>query len=202
MTGQRGHKYRDELYATHIGSAQKLSLFNGDRAWDLAGGRALPDSIPEEIRAQILKFDRRFASHLAVHVLDPGTLAYGLSDSPVGMFAWILERWASWSDNNGDIENVFSKDDILTHATIFWVNNAIETSMRVYANVNRYPWTPAHNRWPVIEAPTGITFVGYENPPGITTENRVQNFLGSERCLTVRIAVVGEALPPAYSCRS
>ncbi|MCQ6563102.1 hypothetical protein [Paenibacillus mendelii] len=128
-----------------------------------------------------MNFDRRFASHLAVHVLDPGTLAYGLSDSPVGMLAWILERWASWSDNNGNIENVFSKDDILTHATIFWVNNAIETSMRVYANANRYPWTPAHNRSPVIEAPTGITFVGYENPPGITTDNRVQNFLNSDR---------------------
>jgi pimeloyl-ACP methyl ester carboxylesterase len=181
VTGQLGHKYSDKLYAIHIGSAQKLSLFNGDRAWDLSGGRPLPDNIPEKIRTEILEFDRRFASHLAVHVLDPSTLAYGLNDSPVGMLAWILERWARWSDNNGNVENVFSKDDILTHATIFWVNNAIETSMRVYANANRYPWTSAHNRWPVIEAPTGITFVGYENPPGITTENRVQNFLDSDR---------------------
>jgi hypothetical protein len=32
--------------------------------------------------------------------------------------------------------------------------------------------TPSHDRWPVIEAPTGVTFVGYENPPGVTTENR------------------------------
>ncbi|GIP31633.1 epoxide hydrolase family protein [Paenibacillus sp. J2TS4] len=181
VTGQLGHKYPDELYAIHIGSAQKLNLFNGDRAWDLAGGRSIPDNIPESIRLQILEFDRRFASHLAVHVLDPSTLAYGLSDSPVGMLAWILERWVRWSDNKGDVENVFSKDDILTHATIYWVNNAIETSMRVYANNNRYPWTPAHDRWPVIEAPTGITFVGYENPPGITTEYRVQNFLESDR---------------------
>lgn len=181
VTGQLGHKYPDELYAIHIGSAQKLSLFNGDRAWDLAGGRSIPDNIPESIRLQILEFDRRFASHLAVHVLDPSTLAYGLSDSPVGMLAWILERWVRWSDNKGNVENVFSKDDILTHATIYWVNNAIETSMRVYANNNRYPWTSAHDRWPVIEAPTGITFVGYENPPGITTENRVQNFLESDR---------------------
>jgi pimeloyl-ACP methyl ester carboxylesterase len=181
VTGQLGHKYSDELYGIHIGSAQKLSLFNGDRAWDLSGGRPIPDNIPEKIRSQILEFDRRFASHLAVHVLDPSTLAYGLSDSPVGMLAWILERWTRWSDNNGNVENVFTKDDILTHATIFWVNNAIETSMRVYANANRYPWTPDHSRSPVIEAPTGITFVGYENPPGITTENRVPNFLDSDR---------------------
>jgi len=128
-----------------------------------------------------VSLDRRFAAHLAVHMLDPSTLAYGLSDSPVGMLAWILERWASWSDNDGNVENTFSKDDLLTHATIFWINNAIETSMRVYANANRYPWTPSHHRWPVIEAPTGITFVGYENPPGVATENRLQNFLSSDR---------------------
>ncbi|CAM4387164.1 pimeloyl-ACP methyl ester carboxylesterase [Paenibacillus endophyticus] len=181
VTGQLGHKYSDELYAIHIGSAQKLNLFNGERAWDLSGGRPIPDEIPEQIRSRILEFDRRFASHLAVHVLDPSTLAYGLSDSPVGMLAWILERWTRWSDNKGNVENVFTKDDILTHATIFWANNTIETSMRVYANANRYPWMPAHDRMPAIEAPTGITFVGYENPPGVTTETRVQNFLDSDR---------------------
>lgn len=61
---------------------------------------------------------------------------------------------------------------------IFWVNNAIGTSIRYYANANRYPWTPSHDRKPVIEAPTGITFVGYENPPGVTTEQRVDSWLG------------------------
>lgn len=181
VTGQLGHKYAEELYAIHIGSAQKLDFFNGERAWDFAGGRPVPDGIPEPIRARILELDRRFASHLAVHVLDSGTLAYGLSDSPVGMLAWILKRWMKWSDNKEDIESVFSKDDLLTHATIFWANNAIETSMRIYANNNRYPWTPSHDRWPVIEAPAGITFVGYENPPGISTEQRVQHFLDSDR---------------------
>ncbi|SFE38409.1 Epoxide hydrolase N terminus [Paenibacillus algorifonticola] len=120
VTGQLGHKYNDELYAIHIGSAQKLSLFNGARAWDLSGGRPIPDNIPDEVRSKILEFDHRFASHLAVHVLDPSTLAFGLSDSPVGMLAWILERWARWSSNDGNVKNVFTKDDILTHATIFW----------------------------------------------------------------------------------
>ncbi|WP_438444769.1 epoxide hydrolase family protein [Gorillibacterium sp. sgz5001074] len=181
VTGQLGHKYGSELYGIHIGSALKLSFFNGERGWDLAAGRPIPDGIPESIRSQILQMDRKFASHLAVHVLDPGTLAYGLSDSPVGMLAWILERWDRWSDHKGNVENVFTKDDLLTHATIFWVNNAIETSMRIYANNNRYPWTPAHDRWPVVEAPAGITFVGYENPPGVITENRVKHFLESDR---------------------
>jgi hypothetical protein len=81
-------------------------------------------------------------------MLDGATLAHGLSDSPAGLLAWLLERWNAWSDNGGDLESVFTKDDLLTHATIYWVNNSIATSMRYYANANRYPWVPAHDRNP------------------------------------------------------
>jgi microsomal epoxide hydrolase len=178
VTGQLGHKYADELYAIHIGSALKLDFFNGDRGWDLSGGNPIPDGLPAEIHARIVEVERRFAAHLAAHVLHPSTLAYGLADSPVGMLAWMLERCLSWSDG----DKAFTDDDVLTHATIYWAGNAIDTSIRTYANNNRYPWTPSHDRTPVIEAPTGITFVGYENPPGVTTpEQRVEHFLASDR---------------------
>ncbi|MFD0684148.1 epoxide hydrolase family protein [Actinomadura fibrosa] len=182
VTGQLGHKYASELLGIHVGSGLKLDFFNGDRSWDLSGGNPIPEGLPRPIHEQIVAWERRFAVHLAVHVLEPHTLAYGLGDSPVGLLAWLLQRWSSWSDDQGDVENVFSKDDLLTHATIFWANNAIGTSIRYYANANRYPWTPSHDRRPAIEAPTGITFVGYENPPGVaTTEERVENWLSSDR---------------------
>ncbi len=182
VTGQLGHKYADELHGIHIGSALKLTMFNGDRAWDLSGGVPIPDDLPPGFREWIVSRERRFAVHLAAHMLDSATLGYGLADSPVGMLAWILERWTNWSDSGGDIETVFSKDELLTHAMIYWAGNGIDTSIRTYANNNRYPWTPSHDRRPVVEAPTGITFVGYENPAGVTTnEERVQNFLDSDR---------------------
>ncbi|TDD44355.1 epoxide hydrolase [Kribbella antibiotica] len=177
VTGQLGHKYADELYGIHIGSGLKLSFFTGDRAWDLTGGNPLPDNLPPDIHDGIIAFERRFAVHLAAHMLHPSTLGFGLADSPAGMLAWILERWQSWSDGDP-----FTPDDILTHATIFWAGNAIDTSIRTYANNNRYPWTPSHDRQPAVEAPTGLTFAGYENPPGITTpEARVNHFLASDR---------------------
>jgi microsomal epoxide hydrolase len=47
------------------------------------------------IHAQVVALEKRFAVHLAAHVLAPSTLAYGLSDSPAGMLAWILERWVN-----------------------------------------------------------------------------------------------------------
>jgi pimeloyl-ACP methyl ester carboxylesterase len=181
VTGQLGHKYADSLHGIHIGSGQKLDLFTGDRAWDLSGGRPIPEGLPADIHAGIVALEKRFAVHLAAHVLAPSTLAHGLSDSPAGMLAWILERWTSWSDNHGDVENVFTKDELLTHATIFWATNSIGTSMRTYANNNHYPWTPSHDRWPVIEAPTGITFIAHENPPGVPTEKRVEHWLGTDR---------------------
>ncbi|MFC8126959.1 epoxide hydrolase family protein [Streptomyces sp. NPDC057302] len=182
VTGQLGHKYAGELHGIHIGSGQKLTMFNGDRGWDLSGGQPIPEGLSAPAHRQLLSLERRFAAHLAVHVLGPSTLSYGLSDSPVGLLAWILERWDKWSDNRGDVESVFSKDDLLTHAMIFWVNNTIGTSVRYYANANRYPWTPSHDRQPAIEAPTGITFVGHENPPGVTTtEERIRSWLGGER---------------------
>lgn len=182
VTGQLGHEHADQLVAIHIGSGQKLTLFNDDTAWNVAGAVPLPDTLPPSTRQQIIDVQKRFAVHLAAHTLAPTTLAYGLTDSPVGMLAWILERWDSWSDDGGDVESVFSRDDLLTHATIFWCGGGIETSMRTYANNARYPWTPSHDRVPVVEAPTGLTFVGYENPPGVTSAaERVDAFLGSDR---------------------
>ncbi|MFF4410185.1 epoxide hydrolase family protein [Streptomyces sp. NPDC001404] len=180
VTGQLGHKYAAALHAIHIGTTLPLDVFNGYRAWDFTHGQDIPEDAPEEIRRGIRAYHRKFAAHIAIHVLDSGTLSYGLTDSPAGMLAWILERWDRWSDNHGDVENVFTKDDLLTHATIYWVNNTIGTSIRLYANAYRYPWQPSHDRQPPIEAPTGITFLGYENPPGVTTENRVQAFLDSD----------------------
>ncbi|MFE3730405.1 hypothetical protein [Nocardia sp. NPDC059154] len=153
VTGQLGHKYADALSGIHIGSGQRLDMFNGERAWDVTGGRPIPEGLPGDVHARIIELEKRFAVHLSAQMLAPATLAHGLSDSPAGMLAWILERWSD--HRGGDFESVFSKDEVLTHATIYWATNCIGSSMRLYANHNRYPWTPSHDRWPVIEAPTG-----------------------------------------------
>jgi pimeloyl-ACP methyl ester carboxylesterase len=181
VTGQLGHKYPDDLLGIHIGSGLRLDFFNGERAWDITGGRPIPDGLDPATRAQLVAYERRFAVHVAAQMLAPSTLAYGLSDSPAGMLAWILERWTKWSESHGDVETVFTRDELLTHATIYWATNAISTSIRIYANHNRYPWTASHERTPAVEAPTGITFVGFENPPGVDTAHRVEHFRASDR---------------------
>jgi len=50
----------------------------------------------------------------------PQTLAYGLNDSPAGYAAWIIEKFRTWSDSDGDLETVFSKDELLTNIMLYW----------------------------------------------------------------------------------
>jgi pimeloyl-ACP methyl ester carboxylesterase len=67
----------------------------------------------------------------------PQTLGYALNDSPVGLASWILEKFNSWSDTGGNIENSFSKDELLTNIMIYWVSQTINTSIRRYLEDNR-----------------------------------------------------------------
>jgi pimeloyl-ACP methyl ester carboxylesterase len=62
----------------------------------------------------------------------PLTLAQGLSDSPSGLLAWILEKYRGWSDSHGDVSARFSDDFLLTQASLYWFTNAISTSFRPY----------------------------------------------------------------------
>jgi len=62
----------------------------------------------------------------------PQTLAYGLNDSPVGLAAWIVEKFRIWSDCEGNVENRFSKDELLSNITIYWAEETIGSSIRLY----------------------------------------------------------------------
>jgi pimeloyl-ACP methyl ester carboxylesterase len=74
----------------------------------------------------------------------PQTLAFGLSDSPAGLAAWIMEKFRKWSDCNGDPESIFTKDELLTNIMIYWVTGAIGSSFWPY-------YARMHGPWPVPE---------------------------------------------------
>ncbi|MFD0481879.1 epoxide hydrolase family protein [Kineococcus sp. GCM10028916] len=66
------------------------------------------------------------------HSTRPLTLAQGLSDSPSGLLAWILEKYRAWSDCDGDPAAKFGDDFLLTQASLYWFTNSISTSFRPY----------------------------------------------------------------------
>jgi pimeloyl-ACP methyl ester carboxylesterase len=69
----------------------------------------------------------------------PLTVAYGLSDSPVGLLAWLVEKYRAWSDCGGDLSTRFSDDDVLTWASLYWLTNTIAPSFRPYNDAYRSP---------------------------------------------------------------
>ena len=73
------------------------------------------------------------------HRTKPQTLSYGLNDSPAGVAAWIVEKWRTWSDCGGDVESRFSKDELLTHLTIYWATQTISSSVRLYYESGKDP---------------------------------------------------------------
>ena len=83
-------------------------------------------------------------------------MAYGLNDSPVGLCAWLVEKRRDWSDCDGDIERVHSKDDLLTSVMIYWLTQTIGSSARFYFEGRQNPWAPSHARTPQVDVPTGI----------------------------------------------
>lgn len=62
-----------------------------------------------------------------IHATKPQTLDYAINDSPVGMAAWIIEKFRSWSDFGGNIENVFSKHDLITNIMFYWLRNSVKS---------------------------------------------------------------------------
>jgi microsomal epoxide hydrolase len=82
----------------------------------------------------------------------PQTLAFGLTDSPAGLAAWIVEKFRRWSDCGGDVETVFTKDALLANISFYWFTGAIGSSFWPY-------YARMHGRWPIpdggIAVPTG-----------------------------------------------
>lgn len=151
VAAQLGHKYTERLIGVHIHLAVPLSASPVDMPPASEYG-------PEEQgwfeRTQ--NFWTNESGYFALQSTKPQTLAYGLNDSPAGLCAWIVEKRRIWSDCEGDVERRFTKDELLTTMTLYWVTQSFGSSARYYYEARHHPWQPSHTRTPVVEAPTGI----------------------------------------------
>ena len=103
-------------------------------------------------RAELDHWLREETGYSTIQATKPQTLAYALTDSPVGLAAWIVEKFRTWSDCDGDIERSFSKDDLLTNIMLYWVTGAIGSSFWPYYSRLHAGWPlPADRR---VEVPT------------------------------------------------
>jgi pimeloyl-ACP methyl ester carboxylesterase len=91
----------------------------------------------------------------------PQTLAYGLNDSPAGLAAWIVDKFRGWSDCDGDVERCFSKDELLTIITLYWLTGSINSSFLFYYDSRHDPEPPRPVR---VDIPVGIALFPKDNP--------------------------------------
>jgi microsomal epoxide hydrolase len=129
---------------------------------------------PKELEALVDmgKFQEQETGYQRIQGTKPQTLGYGLNDSPAGMAAWIVEKFRTWSDCDGDVESRFSKDELLTNITLYWATQTIGSSVRLYCETMRAGrFGPTSER---IEVPTGAAIFPKEiyRPPRKWAEAR------------------------------
>jgi pimeloyl-ACP methyl ester carboxylesterase len=106
----------------------------------------------------------------AIQSTKPQTLGYALNDSPAGLAAWILEKWRSWADSGGNLDERISRDFLLTMVTLYWVTQTITSSMRDYFDNDNQRFRITLGPQEFVDVPTGIAvfannFVDEGTPP-------------------------------------
>jgi pimeloyl-ACP methyl ester carboxylesterase len=154
IAAQLGHKYADRLIGLHLHLMLPLNAFSAPLTAILDPAQYGPDEQGWYERS--MHFLTAETGYVALQTTKPQTLAYGLNDSPAGLCAWILEKRRTWSDCDGNVETRFTKDELLTAVTLYWVTQTFGTSARYYFEAAHNLWQPSHGRTPVVEAPTGV----------------------------------------------
>lgn len=121
-----------------------------------AEGRSASDLTAEEkvFLGDFDQFRRGETGYQWIQGTKPQTLAYALNDSPAGLCAWMVEKFRSWSDCGGNIENCFTKDQLLTQVMIYWLTQTAGSSIRLYYEARYHPWRLSPGTR--IETPTAV----------------------------------------------
>jgi microsomal epoxide hydrolase len=143
-----GHRYPERVAGIHL----NLLALRRDAT--------LESPTPEEkaYLKQLKHFLNEDAGYQWIQGTRPQTLAFGLTDSPAGLAAWIAEKFRAWSDCGGVIENAISRDELLANISLYWFTGAIGSSFWPY-------YARRHGSWPVPEGQTVGVPMGYAEFP-------------------------------------
>ena len=148
ITSRLGAVHADKLLGIHI----NLLGVKRDPAM-------LSQPTPEEkvFLAQLERWIKEETGYQWIQGTKPQTLAFGLTDSPAGLAAWIVEKFRTWSDCGGDIERAVSKDELLANISLYWFTGAIGSSFWPY-------YARLHGPWPIPDSGVHVP-MGYAQFP-------------------------------------
>lgn len=81
---------------------------------------------------RLIHYDAELSAYSKVQSTRPQTLAYGLTDSPVGQLAWIVERFKDWTDSKDAPEDAVDRDQMLTNVSLYWLTASAGPSAQLY----------------------------------------------------------------------
>ncbi|MFO0689835.1 MAG: alpha/beta fold hydrolase [Myxococcota bacterium] len=157
VTRRLGEAYADRLLGVHFNMI--FALPGADDPDPMAG-------VTDAEKARFAAAAARIADgtgYMAIQGTKPETLAYGLSDSPVGLAAWILEKFQVWSDlEPGGLAATYGWDRLLDNVMAYWATNTAASAARLYAE-SRLAGTAADQPWSGrVDVPTGYSHQPYE----------------------------------------
>jgi pimeloyl-ACP methyl ester carboxylesterase len=166
--GDIGSDVTEQIALYHPDSLRGIHLTNIPYLHILAAKPADLDKAGQEYLAATQKWQMTEGAYNMVQGTKPQTLAYALNDSPVGLAAWLVEKFHNWSDCHGNLEDSFSKDELLTNIMIYWVTQTANSSFRLYhestADMVQVMYNPLSKINPLdktgdkVEVPTAIAY--------------------------------------------
>jgi len=138
--GDWGSVISRELGRTHPGQVTgvHLTVLPGSAADKKPDERELAALSPAERERTMAswersrRWDRGSTGYAAIQSTKPQTLAYGLTDSPVGQLAWIAEKFREWTDSTDRPEDAVERDQLLTNVMLYWLTGTAGSSARIY----------------------------------------------------------------------
>lgn len=101
-------------------------------------------------------------AYIAIQATKPLALGYGLSDSPIGLAAWLLEKFRAWSDCEAEPQEAIALDDLITNVMIYWITNTAHSAARFYSGSRERPFHLAPGQ--KIRPPCGVVTLPRELP--------------------------------------
>ena len=171
-----------------------LHLTNLDNTPHL-GHRPLTEA-ERAYQRDVAAWDEVERGYSAIQSTRPLTVAYGLTDSPAGLAAWIVEKWVRWSDSGGDLANL-PREVLLTVLTTYWLTGTIGSSMRTYLD-NRWS-NPPIGPEEYAAVPTALAV--FDHMPHLRGHSAARMGRAALRRAPLHADAAGRPFPPLRRCR-
>jgi epoxide hydrolase len=121
------------------------------------------DEVEKRRLERVQHFRREQSGYFSIQSTRPQTLAYGLTDSPVGQLAWIVEKFREWTDSTNVPEDAVDRDQLLTNVMLYWLTGTAGSSARIYYETTHA--APPNHAY--LSVPTGVAVFPRELAPPI-----------------------------------